>query len=349
MVNAMAELVFALATSHGPMLGTPPDQWILRANGDRTIPNHWFRGEQLDFERLSNVRADQRERFAAACSIDEWRLRHARCQNHLDVLAARFAAARIDLVVIVGNDQRELLTDDLRPSILVVGAPTLANVPLTEAERAKLPEGISISELSHCPQDGAQYPGAPSEAACVAQELTSRGFDVAFSKALPMGSGRHEGVPHAFGFIYRRILCDIPPPSIPIMLNVGVPPNRPTAARCMQLGHALLEVVRALPGNARIALVASGGLSHFVIDETVDAVIVNAISERNIDPLAELPESWLEGHSAEIKNWIPVIVAAATSELELDSLDYVPCYRTEAGTGNAMAFASWSLRELEPA
>jgi seryl-tRNA synthetase len=23
-------------------------------------------------------------------------------------------------------------------------------------------------------------------------------------------------------------------------------------------------------------------------------------------------------------------------------LDYVPCYRSEAGTGNAMAFATWS-------
>ena len=27
---------------------------------------------------------------------------------------------------------------------------------------------------------------------------------------------------------------------------------------------------------------------------------------------------------------------------EMTLLDYVPCYRTEAGTGNAMAFATWS-------
>ncbi|MBT5180709.1 MAG: protocatechuate 3,4-dioxygenase, partial [Rhodospirillaceae bacterium] len=30
------------------------------------------------------------------------------------------------------------------------------------------------------------------------------------------------------------------------------------------------------------------------------------------------------------------------TSLEMDLLDYVPCYRTEAGTGNAMAFATWT-------
>ncbi len=324
------------------MLGTPPDQWILRANGDRTNPNHWFRGEQHDFDMLSQARSSERDAFATACSIEEWRLRHARCQGHLDVLAARFAAARIDLVIIVGNDQRELLTDELRPAILVVGAPTLTNVPFTDTERAKLPPGVAIAEPSHCPPEGARYPGAPIEALRVAHELTGRGFDVAFSAALPTGGDRHEGVPHAFGFIYRRILGDDPPPSIPIMLNVGVPPNRPTAPRCLQLGRELVEAIHALPGIARVALVASGGLSHFVVDEELDNVVLDAVRQRRTDRLATVPESRFEGHSAEIKNWMPVIAAATTSGLALDSLDYVPCYRTEAGTGNAMAFASWT-------
>ena len=28
--------------------------------------------------------------------------------------------------------------------------------------------------------------------------------------------------------------------------------------------------------------------------------------------------------------------------LEFKLIDYIPCYRSEAGTGNAMAFALWS-------
>jgi len=31
----------------------------------------------------------------------------------------------------------------------------------------------------------------------------------------------------------------------------------------------------------------------------------------------------------------------STTNYEMNLLDYVPCYRSEAGTGNAMAFATW--------
>ena len=36
-------------------------------------------------------------------------------------------------------------------------------------------------------------------------------------------------------------------------------------------------------------------------------------------------------------------MSAIMAELDLDMtlVDYVPCYRSEAGTGNAMAFAYW--------
>ena len=45
--------------------------------------------------------------------------------------------------------------------------------------------------------------------------------------------------------------------------------------------------------------------------------------------------------TAEIKNWYPVIAAMNETELEYHLVDYVPCYRSEAGTGNAMAFVYW--------
>ena len=34
--------------------------------------------------------------------------------------------------------------------------------------------------------------------------------------------------------------------------------------------------------------------------------------------------------------------ALAATGFKMKLLDYVPCYRSEAGTGNAMAFATWS-------
>ena len=45
--------------------------------------------------------------------------------------------------------------------------------------------------------------------------------------------------------------------------------------------------------------------------------------------------------TAEIKNWYPVIAAMNADGKKFHQVDYVPCYRSEAGTGNAMCFAYW--------
>ena len=48
----MAEIVFGIGSSHGPLLSTPPEQWDLRAKADRENKSHWFRGKTYDYESL---------------------------------------------------------------------------------------------------------------------------------------------------------------------------------------------------------------------------------------------------------------------------------------------------------
>lgn len=55
---------------------------------------------------------------------------------------------------------------------------------------------------------------------------------------------------------------------------------------------------------------------------------------------AEPAHTYLSGTS-EIKNWIAAAGALSETGLSMELLDYVPCYRSEAGTGTAMAFATW--------
>jgi 3-O-methylgallate 3,4-dioxygenase len=45
--------------------------------------------------------------------------------------------------------------------------------------------------------------------------------------------------------------------------------------------------------------------------------------------------------TSEIKNWIVVAGVMAEAGLKMSLVDYVPCYRSEAGTGSAMGFARW--------
>ena len=129
----MAYIVCGIATSHGPMLATPPDMWHLRANADRKNPAHWFKGESQDYDTLLQRRAPG---FAARVTPDAMAENFARCQRALDTLAGHFAQCQPDLVLILGNDQREVFLEDLTPAFTVFTGDTIENIPLSEAAQA---------------------------------------------------------------------------------------------------------------------------------------------------------------------------------------------------------------------
>lgn len=70
--------------------------------------------------------------------------------------------------------------------------------------------------------------------------------------------------------------------------------------------------------------------------------MLGAMAAGDLDLLASFDDLSLESGTAEARNWI--VVAAAMAELgrTMDIVDYVPCYRTPAGTGTAMCFATWA-------
>jgi hypothetical protein len=88
-------------------------------------------------------------------------------------------------------------------------------------------------------------------------------------------------------------------------------------------------------------LIASGGLTHFVIDEDMDKAVLQAMDAGDERSLAAFPENYFQSGTAEIKNWLAVVGAMNAAGLRFHLIDYVPCYRSEAGTGNAMGFAYW--------
>ncbi len=93
--------------------------------------------------------------------------------------------------------------------------------------------------------------------------------------------------------------------------------------------------------DASVAVFASGGLSHFVIDEELDRKVLGALAANDSDKLISIPEDLYQSGSSEIKNWIPLAAMMADLGRDMTLVDYVPCYRSEAGTGNAMGFVYW--------
>ena len=117
------------------------------------------------------------------------------------------------------------------------------------------------------------------------------------------------------------------------------PARAATAARCYALGQELRRAVQSWEPGARVAVIASGGLTHFVIDEALDRGVLDAIAAKDSAALAGVPRAKLRSGNSEILNWITA--AGACEGLKPFVLDYVPGYRTPAGTGTGMAFARW--------
>ena len=113
-------------------------------------------------------------------------------------------------------------------------------------------------------------------------------------------------------------------PLIPVLLNTYYPPNTPTPARCYQLGQALRRAVEHSTEDLRVAVIASGGLSHFVVDETFDRALLDALRRKDAAFFRNAPLSKLMSGSSEIRNWI--CMAGAAGPLEMVWSSYVPGY-----------------------
>jgi hypothetical protein len=142
------------------------------------------------------------------------------------------------------------------------------------------------------------------------------------------------------GRIHHRYLHGAPVPIIPIFLNTYNPPNQPTPKRCVALGKAIGELVASFPDDLRVGIMASGGMSHFRVEEDLDLSIFDAIKRQDLDFLAALKPCRLLAGSSEIRNWI--VAAAAATHLTMTWSAYIPAYRTLALSGTGLGFARWS-------
>ena len=330
----MAELVLGLASSHSPQLSTPAEAWHLRGDRDKSNPELIGNdGIVSNYEDLLG-RTDV-ARIATEITPEKFEARHQRNQKGIAKLVESLYGAKLDVLVMVGDDQQEYLQDDNMPGFCVYwgnevtvsgreGDASTGNQPLIgyASENKTVPTNSTL---------GRHF----------IEYLVESEFDVGRSSFLdPNRGGRSRGgIGHAFGYVYHRLMIEGIIPTVPIMLNTYYPPNQPTPKRCYDLGRTLRSAIEAWPENARVGILASGGLSHFVVDEKLDQMALEGIQQKSVVKLSQLPREKINSGSSEIRNWI--VVAGATENLDMELIDYVPCYRSPAGTGCAMGFARW--------
>jgi gallate dioxygenase len=170
--------------------------------------------------------------------------------------------------------------------------------------------------------------GHPELAAHIGQSVMADSFDLSFFQGRPLDHGCFSPLSllmaHADGW---------PIPIIPLQVGVLQFPM-PSARRCFDLGHALRRAIESYPEPLRVAIVATGGLSHQVHGERAgfnntawDMEFLELI-ERDPEYLANMTQAelaqlgGLEG--AEVIMWLIMRGALSASVDKLHQSYYLP-------------------------
>lgn len=149
--------------------------------------------------------------------------------------AAREAvtAAEPDVALVIGSNHFRGLWLDLMPSF------TLGVGDVVASGESGTPKG--------------PLPTDPDFAHHLLGHAVDAGFDLAFSGRLQVD----HGISHAVQYV----LAGLDVPVTPLIVNMFAPPL-PRLDRCVALGEALGRAIDSHDGDLRVAVIASGGLSH---------------------------------------------------------------------------------------
>ncbi|MGN9843223.1 hypothetical protein ACTMTI_34375 [Nonomuraea sp. H19] len=160
--------------------------------------------------------------------------RAERFRDALQVARDRLAAARPDTVVLVGSNHFRGFWLDLIPSFTIGVGECVAS---GESGTPEGPQPVDVPLARH-----------------LAATLVEGGrFDLAYSARLQIDHGQS----HAIQYLLDGLDVEI----VPVVVNVFAPPL-PALGRCEALGRTLREAVLSFPGDRRVAVIGSGGLSH---------------------------------------------------------------------------------------
>ena len=324
----MAEIVLGIGSSHGPTVQSPPEKWAKLGEGDKFDPRFDYEGflkiapPGLDKEITPEVqqRRDDAKKVALA------------------KLTQIIKDAKCDVIVVVSNIHR-VEKNGHHP---IFGIMRAAKFPVAKmSERLFDPEARKHKfdeekDKYHVRNADGERPGHPALATWLVNGLIEDGFDVATHDSFAQDATLDD----AFAFVDKWLFDNIPIPIVPFIISRDLP-NQATAARCDDLGKALRKRIEEWPEKMRVGLIASGGLSHQVVDEELDRGVIKALEIGDEASLRKLPRDRLNKApgTPEILNWVAVASAMAPTRMKL--VDYQPCYRSLAGTGHGICFGYW--------
>jgi hypothetical protein len=265
----MAQIIGRVALSHGPQLYIPPELWpqILRR-------------EDADAEKPG---------MRAETSPEVMERRYNACQEDLEAVRRKVDELNPDVIVLLGDDQREnILADNTPPFVIYVGDEVDANT------------SVGHYHMGDDYQDEVtRYRVDTALGRSIIDTLLDSGFDPAWATE----TRKEQGLGHAFGRPLHTTNLGARYPIVPIMVNTYYPPTC-SPKRCVEFGQTLAAAIDQFAESKNVLIMASGGLSHMSIDEEVDREFLKAVERHDIAYMAAMDPQVLTSGTSEIRNWI---------------------------------------------
>jgi len=172
-------------------------------------------------------------------------------------------------------------------------------------------------------------------------EALQAGFDPAFSMQLTLDHGVL--TPLVLAGLSRDVAV------VPLLVNCVQPPL-PSMARCLQWGRFIASAIRSFAPGHRVAILATGGLSHDVatprmgmVNEAFDRELLRLFGAGDDAQLVRYATEHVNeaGNGAEeIRNWLIAHGAAEGRRFELQFYKAMPTWYTGIGLAQWRAQAS---------
>jgi len=178
----------------------------------------------------------------------------------------------------------------------------------------------------------------------IASHGHEHGFDWAVARAI--------SVDHAVAIPDRLIVDPVRVSgqrigTVPVYIAAGVDPYL-SMRRSIELGAAIRAAVEAMPGDERVVVIGSGGLSHWVgmpqmgrVNEAFDREIMDHACTGNLGAMRELSDAYILEHGGnggmEVRQWAVAMGAMPGARGEI--IEYAPVPEWVTGLGFVQLFA----------
>jgi protocatechuate 4,5-dioxygenase, beta chain len=231
------------------------------------------------------------------------------CRAAFAEISRRLVALKADTVIIVGDDHYTIFGPHCIPRYLIATGDV---------------EG-PVEQWLNIPRQRMEN-NAP-----LATHIMEHGFrtgvDWSFAKSLT--------VDHAIAVPYAMTLRALPGiRAIPVYLNAGVLPVI-SSRRAHEVGRNIAEAVASWPGDERVVVFGTGGISHWVgsiemgrVNEEFDRRILDMAERWDVEALMGLSDEYLLEESGngslEIKNWLCAMGIMGAGRTEIIAYEPIP-------------------------